>query len=205
MPLINSLQLPVFDLLYVDGPDAQALIEKSRHLFAKDESIRSGSLINLSCMQRYSILYNLIEPQDKVVEHIRRVVIRPDGSSIDGADYFLGRSGLEYGKSPCELDSIYLALCDESGTTKFDTQRCSKAFEDIEIQRALELERLYSQIVTFGGQEGLIFKDLSSPYYRECSQMDFGKCRHSTSYLIVLLSNTQSRLQITIHGLLVET
>jgi hypothetical protein len=92
---------------------------------------------------------------------------------MDGADYFLGRSGLEYGKTPYELDSIYLALCDEAGTTKFDTQRCSKAYEDIEIQRALELERLYSQIVTFGGQEGLIFKDLASPYYRECSQMDF--------------------------------
>ena len=147
-------------------------MEKSRHLFAKDESIRPGSLINLSCMQRNSILYNLIEPQDKVVEHIRRVVIRPDGSSMDGGDYFLGRCGLEYGKTPCELDSIYLALCDESGTTKFDPQRCSKAYEDIEIQRSLELERLYNQIVTFGGQEGLIFKDLASPYYRECIQIE---------------------------------
>lgn len=175
--------LAVFDLLYVDGPDAQALIEKSRHLFAKDESIRPGSLINLSCMQRNSILYNLIEPQDKVVEHIRRVVIRPDGSSMDGAEYFSGRCGLEYGKAPCELDSIYLALCDESGTTKFDSQRCSKSYEDIEIQRSLELERLYNQIVTFGGQEGLLFKDLSSPYYRECIHMDNGKFSPVTSSL----------------------
>ncbi len=167
--------MAVFDLLYVDGPDAQALMEKSRHLFAKDESIRPGSLINLSCMQRNSILYNLIEPQDRVVEHIKRVVIRPDGSSMDGADYFSERCGLEYGKAPCELDSIYLALCDESDTTKFDTQRCSKSYEDIEIQRSLELERLYNQIVTFGGQEGLLFKDLSSPYYRECIHMDNGK------------------------------
>ncbi len=165
--------LPVFDLLYVDGPDARSLIEKSSHLFAKDETIRTGSLINLSCMQRISILYNLIEPQDKVVEHIRRVVIRPNGSSMDGSDYFLGRFGSEYGKTPCELDSVCLALCDESDTTKFDSQRCGKSYEEIEIQRSLELEKLYNQIVSNSGQEGLIFKDLASPYYREYASISF--------------------------------
>ena len=143
----------VFDILYVDGPDAEKLISKSSHLFAKDDPIRTGSIINMDYMQRKSILYNLIRPQKNIVEHIMSVIIRSDGSSVDAADYFLGRSGLEYGKTMCELDSIYLALCDKSGTTKFDSQRCKKSHEEIEIQRSLSLEQVYNNIVDMGGQE----------------------------------------------------
>mmetsp|Transcript_12719 Transcript_12719/g.22300 ORF Transcript_12719/g.22300 Transcript_12719/m.22300 type:complete len:877 (-) Transcript_12719:136-2766(-) len=169
------LQYVVFDILYVDGPGAKDLISKSSHLFAKDEPIRTGSLINMDCMQRKSILYNLIQPQDKVVEHIRSVVVRSDGSSMDAADYFLGRCNLEYGKTPCELDSIYLALCEKSGTTKFDSQRmCGRTHEEIEIQRSLALEQLYNQIVDLGGQEGLIFKDLAAPYYLGAKSRSMG-------------------------------
>ncbi|KAL7541228.1 hypothetical protein ACHAXR_012211 [Thalassiosira sp. AJA248-18] len=160
------LQYVVFDILYVDGPDAKDLISKSSHLFSKDEPIRTGSLINMDLMQRKSILYNLIQPQEKVVEHIRSVVVRSDGTSMDAADYFLGKCGLEYGRTPCELDSIYLALCEKSGTTKFDSKRAQgQTHEEIEIERSLSLEQFYNQIVDLGGQEGLIFKDLASPYY----------------------------------------
>ena len=158
--------LPVFDILYVDGPDAKKLISKSSHLFAKDDPIRTGSLINMDLMQRKSVLFNLIQPQDNIVEHIRSVVVRPDGTSMDAAAYFLGKTGLEYGKTPCELDSIYLAMCDKSGTTKFDQKRArDQSTEEIEIERSFTLEQFYSQIVDLGGQEGLLFKDLASPYY----------------------------------------
>ena len=154
----------MFDILYVDGPGAKDLISKSSHLFAKDEKIQTGSAINMSCMQRKSILYNLITPQKNVVELNRSAIIRSDGSSMDARDYFLG-SELEYGKMPCELDSIHLALS-KSDTTKFDSQRMSgRSHEDIEIQRSLELQALYNDIVTTCGQEGLMFKDLASPYY----------------------------------------
>ena len=40
-----------------------------------------------------------------------------------------------------------------------------RSHEDIEIQRSLELQALYNDIVTKCGQEGLMFKDLASPYY----------------------------------------
>jgi len=160
------MQYVVFDILYLDGPGAKDLISKSKHLFAKDEPLHTGSLINMDCMQRKSILYNLIQPQEKVVEHIKSVVVRSDGSTMDAADYFLGNCNLEYGKSPCEFDSVYLAMCDKSGTTKFDSQRmCGKTHEEIEMERSLALEQLYKEIVDSGGQEGLIFKDLASPYY----------------------------------------
>ncbi|KAL7548623.1 hypothetical protein ACHAWF_011897 [Thalassiosira exigua] len=159
------LQYVVFDILYVDGPDAKKLISKSSHLFPKDAPMRTGSLINMDLMQRKSILYNLIRTQDNVVEHIKSIVVRSDGSSMDAKDYFLGRN-LEYGKTPCELDSIYLALCDKSGTTKFDTQRMhGRSHEQIEVQRSMALDQAYKEIVENGGQEGLLFKDLASPYY----------------------------------------
>ncbi len=162
----------VFDVLYVDGPGAKELVSKARHLFGKDDTIHTGSLINMDCMQRKCILYHLINPQDKIVEHIRSVIIRSDGTRMDAAEYFLGKCGLEYGMTPCELDSIYVSLCDNSVTTKFDSQRCGKTHEEIEILRSLELESLYNQIVEKGGQEGLIFKDLASPYYREFLSTD---------------------------------
>lgn len=167
------LQYVIFDILYVDGPGAKGLLCKVRHLLGKEDTIQPGSLINMDCMQRKCILYHLIKPQDKVVEHIRSVIIRSDGTRMDPSDYFLATGGLEYGMTPCEIDSIYVALCDKSGTTKFDTQRCGKTHEEIEIRRSLELESLYNQIVSLGGQEGLIFKDLASPYYRELCRLHF--------------------------------
>ena len=150
----------------MDGPGAKDLLSKSSHLFGKDDSIQTGSIINMDLMQRKSILYNLVQPQKNEVEINRSIIIRSDGTTMDAFDYFLGRKGLEYGRTPCELDSIYLALCDKSGTTKYDSQRMAgKTHEDIEICRSMALQHVYDDVVTTSGQEGLIFKDLASPYY----------------------------------------
>lgn len=159
----------------------------------------------MDCMQRKSILYNLIQPQKNIVEHIRSVVVRSDGSSMDAADYFLGRGRLEYGKTPCELDSIYLAMCDKSGTTKFDSQRCGKTHEEIEIQRSFALEQLYNQIVDTGGQEG---KKNMLCIHHSCTTFELIHCQLSNlfrphfqrlGFAVLSWSN------ITIYGLLVET
>ena len=40
------LQYVLFDILYVGGPDAEKLLNKSRHLFHKDAEIEGGSIIN---------------------------------------------------------------------------------------------------------------------------------------------------------------
>ena len=198
------LQYVIFDILFLGGPGAKYLISKARHLFGKDDTIQTGSLINMDCMQRKCILYHLIKPQQKVVEHIQSVVIRSDGTRMEAADYFLGNCALEYGMKPCELDSIYVALCDKSDTTKFDSQRCGNTHEEIEIRRSLELESLYNQIVERGGQEGLIFKDLASPYYREfIMTCEFGILSLQTSHNIIIFV-LHSWCQVAIAWLLVE-
>ena len=160
------LKYSIFDILYVAGPGAAELMSKSSHLLSKEELAMEGSIINLDCMQRKSIIYNLIEPQKNIVEPIKSIIVRPDGTSVDAAHYFLSKSGLEYGKTPSELDSIHLALSKTSDTFKFDSQRMDgRTHEDIERQRALELEKCFHQIVEVGGQEGLVLKDLAAPYY----------------------------------------
>ncbi|KAL3784062.1 hypothetical protein HJC23_013277 [Cyclotella cryptica] len=142
----------IFDILYVDGPGAMELISKSGDLFPQNEAISTGSIVNFDLMRRKSILYNLIVPQEHEVELIPSVIVRSDGSSMDAKDYF-SDSKTEYGKSSCAMDSILLAIL--SG----------RSHEEIEIQRALAMEQCYRQIVENSGQEGLLLKDLSSPYY----------------------------------------
>lgn len=160
------LKYSIFDILYVSGPGSSELMSKSSNLISKEERAKEGSIINLDCMQRKSILFNLIEPQNNTVEPINSVIVRSDGTSMDASDYFLGKSGLEHGKTPSEHDSIQLALSSNSDTFKFDTQRMGgRTHEDIEKQRALELERCFHQIVEVGGREGLVLKDLAAPYY----------------------------------------
>ena len=160
------LKYSIFDILYVAGPGASELMSKSSHLLSKEELGIEGSIINLDCMQRKSILYNLIAPQNNIVEPIKSIIIRSDGSSMNARDYFLSKSATEYGKIPSELDSIHLALSKHSDMFKFDTQRMvGKTHEDIEKERALELESCFNQIVEVGGQEGLVLKDLAAPYY----------------------------------------
>mmetsp|Transcript_12366 Transcript_12366/g.24742 ORF Transcript_12366/g.24742 Transcript_12366/m.24742 type:complete len:850 (+) Transcript_12366:105-2654(+) len=160
------LKYSIFDILYVAGPGAAELLSKSSHLLSKEELAIEGSIINLTCMQRKSIIYNLIEPQMNTVEPIKSIIVRSDGSSMDAADYFLSKTGMEYGKTPSELDSIQLALSNTSDMFKFDTQRMDgRTHENIEKQRALELEKCFHQIVEVGGQEGLVLKDLAAPYY----------------------------------------
>ena len=108
-------------------------------LFPHNESINTGSIVNYDLMRRKSILYNLIDIQKYEVELIPSIVIRSDGTSIHADDYF-SDGILEYGYSRCAMDSILLAICDESKTTTFDLQRCSgRNHEDIEVQRSIAL------------------------------------------------------------------
>jgi hypothetical protein len=141
------------------------LLAKSKALFPADEPINPGSIINYDLIRRKSILYNLINPQQHEVELISSIVIRSDGTSMNADDYF-SEGSLEFGKTPCAMDSILLAMCEESKTTMFDLQRLSgRTHEDIEVQRSFALEQCYREIVESAGSEGLVLKDLSSPYY----------------------------------------
>lgn len=160
------LKYVIFDVIYVGGPDAEKLISKSRHLFPSNETIIKGSIINLDLMRRKSILYNLIDEQPNEVELIKSIIIRSDGTNMSARDYFTSPP-TEFGKTPCEMDSILLALAEDgTKTTVFDSQRRNnKLHEQIELNRALALENCFYDIVEVDGQEGLVFKDLTSPYY----------------------------------------
>lgn len=148
-----------------DGPGAKGLLSKSSELFPRSEPINPGSIVNYDLIRRKSILYNLIETQQHEVELIPSIVVRSDGTSMNTDDYFSSGT-LEYGKLPCAMDSILLAMCEESKTTDFDLQRLAgRSHEDIEVQRAVALEQCYREIVEAAGSEGLVLKDLSSPYY----------------------------------------
>lgn len=159
----------VWDVLYVGGPDVKKVLHTGKHLFAEDETIPTGSLIDLSLMQRKCILHNLIKVQPRVIEHVRGVVIRPDGSvEDDPSTYYLGTGKQEYGTIPAVLDSISLAICSSSSsdTTRFDKQRKAGRTDDqIEDARAIALDDMYEQVVMTLMQEGLMLKDLMSPYY----------------------------------------
>ena len=156
----------IYDILFVSGPGKSELLSKSSHLLTKDELSTEGSIINLDCLTRKSIIYNLIQPQINTVEPVKSIIIRSDGSSMDAGDYYLSKCGSEYGRTPSELDSIRLALAKNSDTFKFDSQRLNgRTHEDIEKERSLELEKCFRQIVDVGGQEGLVMKDLAAPYY----------------------------------------
>ncbi len=160
------LKYVIFDVIYVDGPDAKKLLSKSIQLFPTSETIIPGSIINYDLMRRKSVLYNLVEPQSNTVELIESVVVRSDGRIIAAGDYFLNRCALEYGKTLCELDSIILALNEENTTPTVKSKRLGdKKHEEIEIKRASALEQCYRNIVETAGQEGLLLKDLASPYY----------------------------------------
>lgn len=149
----------------LDGPGAKDLLSKSKELFPHSEPIVAGSIVNYDLIRRKNILYNLIIPQQHEVELIPSIVVRSDGTSMNAEDYFASGSQ-EYGKSYCAMDSILLAMCDGSDSTEFDIQRLSgRSHEDIEIQRSFALEHCYREIVEAAGSEGLVLKDLSSPYY----------------------------------------
>ena len=148
-------------------------------------------------MQRKNVLYNLIKPQKNMVEHIMSTVIRSDGTRIDGDEYFPGKGKKEFGRTPMEFDSIQLAMLD-SDLVRYDKQRMrGKSHESIELDRALVLEELYSSIVVKLGQEGLMFKDLASPYY-------LGKAVEHRRAPMISYPDASNRYQVPKHGLLAE-
>jgi len=161
------LKYVVFDILYLGGPDASKVMKESFD-FLKDEFQPSvtGSLLNLDLWKRRRILQKLLTPQDNVVELVETTIIRSDGQSVDGATYFNSTNSTDHGYSPMALDSINLIL--DGGIPNFqeiDKSRLQrKPAKDLDSSRSRSLNSFYSDIVEDRQQEGLIFKDLSTPY-----------------------------------------
>ncbi len=161
------LKYVVFDILYLGGSDAQRLIDDAFdpfHLEAIKPEVL-GSTLNLDLWKRRRILHTLVTPQEDMVEIVETTIIRPNGQALDGHDYYSSTEPNEFGYSPMVLDSINCNLdgiVDFQGVDTFQTQR--KSLKEMDRSRMRALDTFYDKIVTTRQLEGLIFKDLCTPY-----------------------------------------
>mgnify|MGYP001309688408 FL=1 len=131
----------IFDILYLDGPDARKLVKMATG-FDPDGKEKGGAILNFPLDVRKRILYALIDPQPNFVEHVRSLVVNEDGSAITPEVFFT--------QQPERPDS---ASCDATDDD-----------EQIEKKRAREVDKFYNDLVLKESQEGIIVKELTSPY-----------------------------------------
>lgn len=162
------LKYVVFDILYLGGPEATKVISDAFDPFQCSSLIppNTGSILNLDLWKRRRILEILITPQPNMVEIVETTIIRPDGSSVDGSTYFATTDRKEDGHSPMVLDSINCTLDGIIPNFEIiDSSRLQqKSLKDMDKARMLALDKAFADIVTTRQLEGLVFKDLSTPY-----------------------------------------
>ena len=154
-----GLKYIVFDILFIGGPGAMKVIEcLSKFTHHGYQTNKTGSIIDLDLFQRRKILHNIIEEQPNEVEIVESFVIRSDGTSLSAEKYFKQYDAI-IDSANCALDEVI------SDLNEIDKKRRgNRTDNEIEIARALEVEKIYSQIVEGNNEEGLLFKDLNSPY-----------------------------------------
>lgn len=159
------LRFIIFDILYLSGKDAAFVLENACRHLSEIPQTRSGSLIDFDLMHRKKLLYTLVIPEPEKVEIVETFVIRSDGTMIDGDSYFQSAEK-EFGHSPLILDSISATLdgAIKDMTVVDEKRRKGKSDKEINICRAQALDNLYANLITHRKQEGLVIKDLSSPY-----------------------------------------
>jgi hypothetical protein len=155
-----------FDVVYIDGPGAADLLSQSvsQHITPRP---KPGSIIKLDSFERKKLLYRLIDVQKNEVEIVSTVVVRPDGGTAEGSEYFAPKYPVEqYGFPAYTLDSIDCALHNVvPGLQRIDIER-RRGLSDQQISqcRANAVDKKYKEIVETQRLEGLVFKDLSAPY-----------------------------------------
>ena len=166
------LKFIIFDIIYIDGPDAKHLMRNALTPFYRDASSHEleqiihtgGSILDIDLHQRKQLLYTLITPQINEVELADALVIRPDGTSIKANDYFCkcdddGRQFAVVDSINCALDKVIADI------SEIDTlRRRNRKDSEIEQCRAVALDKYYTEIAENQNQEGLVMKDLASPY-----------------------------------------
>lgn len=176
------LKFVVFDILYVGGPDASKAREEACGFFHHNSTASttnsttsiptptqssSGSILNYPLCARKCILHTILKPQENMIEIVESNVIRSDGTCIDGVDYFTPRHSLEFGYHPAVLDSIACTLDSKliSNIELIDSKRRGRQTDrDIERLRAQNLDSFHAEIVIRRCLEGLVLKDLATPY-----------------------------------------
>jgi DNA ligase-4 len=160
------LKYEAFDVLYVGGKDASALLSAAVSEHRKPQVV-PGSIMHLDAFERKKVLYRLLDPQPNQIEIVPTLVVRSNGHTAKGSDYFASNNPTEECGFPAyTLDSID---CTFNGVVpdlaSIDRQRRG-GFTDAQINEARveAVEHFYDDIVETRMLEGLIFKDLSAPY-----------------------------------------
>jgi hypothetical protein len=188
------LKYVAFDILYCGGPDAPKLLERvhrrmGRHVSGSGGG--SGSLLHLDAYTRKMLLYELVDPQPNEVVLVDAMVICPDGSTVQGQDYFArdlyssttGDNDCHHDLQCCPmLDSIHNVRAQvvpnrmeldkklrqvtvrSSSSSGNGNHIITHKDKDIFIKRAVALEQFYFKIVEQMCQEGILVKDLAAPY-----------------------------------------
>jgi hypothetical protein len=163
------LQYIVFDIIFLEGDGAQAILDNVVSPLAR---AKPGNLMDLECMERKKILYHVIRPIPRFVEVVPTLVVSSDGETYLGSEYFsLNNPPTFMGRPLHQLDSAAIFLHEITDPHKArqrqrleNQRRQSLSNQDIGEKRAFAVSRHYNRIVDDQRQEGLIFKDLSTPY-----------------------------------------
>jgi hypothetical protein len=158
------LQYIVFDVVYVGGPGAADFLSKTVSSYLKPEP---GCIMGLDAFERKKILYRLCRAQADEVEIVPTLIVRPNGGIALGSDYFSdSKPTEEHGHPAHKIDSIAsLLLGYVPNIERIDEkQRERLSDEEISQARANAIDRHYKDIVELRRLEGLVFKDLNTPY-----------------------------------------
>lgn len=155
----------VFDILLVDGPDAAKLLKECNL-----GHVSPGSIVQLTCLERKQILHGLLVEQKTKIEICESIVIRPDGRSLPGQIYFNAANPvMEYGHRATLLDStaafIQGGVSNLEELEEIDSRRQgNNSMLAIGQKRAQLVEDYYRKVVECHRKEGIVLKDLASPY-----------------------------------------
>ncbi len=159
------LKFRAFDILYVDGADKRRLYDDCG--IDTSEIHESGSIIDLPLLKRKQILYQILIEQENEIEICPTVVIRCNGDVVSGEDYFsITNVMTEFGHAASFLDSTQALLQQKiKGIESLDQKRrLDRSNTQISKLRSEAMENFYTTVVEDHKFEGLVVKDLASPY-----------------------------------------
>jgi len=159
------LKFRAFDILYVAGSDKDRLFLDCG--MGTNDSDKNGSIIDMPLMKRKHILYQILMKQENEVEICPTVVIRCNGHAVSGEDYFSTKNPItEFGYPAMLLDSAQAILQQKiSDLENLDKKRKDgRTNNQISKMRAEAMEEFYTNVVEEYKFEGLVVKDLASPY-----------------------------------------
>ena len=154
----------IFDIVYLGGPGAKAFLDsigcgdifdipgrdRGSSQGPPDVGIGDfvgGSLTHVDLNRRKRILYMLLEQQRKKVEICHGEVITPNGRRV-GAETYFKDGGMEEDRNRNDL-----------GRTSTEAE--DEAFEK---KRGKAIDGFFTDTVEKNGEEGLVIKELNSPY-----------------------------------------